>query len=252
MKLLVINPNTTPGITDLVVGAARRCASPGTEVSGATGRFGARYIASRAAYAVATHAALDAYAEHGEDADAVILACFGDPGLAGLKEIAHQPVVGFAEVGCRRAAELGRFSIVTGGERWGPMLREFVDWLGLGASLASVRTVAPSGADIARDPDGSISMLAEACIEAVQRDGAQGVVLGGAGLAGLAARIAPRVPAPVIDPIEASVAAAEALARAGARKPQAGDYAASPAVETIGLAAPLAHRFTGRKPGRGR
>ena len=44
------------------------------------------------------------------------------------------------------------FAIVTGGERWGPILHEFVGSIGLGNRLAAVGTVAPTGADIARDP----------------------------------------------------------------------------------------------------
>lgn len=67
MRILLINPNTSPEITDLVLMAARRVTSPGTELSTATGRFGARYIASRAAASIAGHATLDAYATHGTD-----------------------------------------------------------------------------------------------------------------------------------------------------------------------------------------
>ncbi|MFM2421951.1 MAG: hypothetical protein RL291_481, partial [Pseudomonadota bacterium] len=137
MRLLMINPNTTQAMTDLVVETARRVKAPETVLSGATGRFGAAYISSRAASAIASHAALDAYAEHGHDADVIGLACFGDPGLGGLKELAHQPVVGMAEASCLEATAGGRrFAIVTGGERWGPMLEEFVEWLGLKAQLA--------------------------------------------------------------------------------------------------------------------
>ena len=59
--------------------------------------------------------------------DAVVLACFGDPGLAALKEIAKVPVVGMADASILQACAMGnRFSIVTGGERWKSMLEEFV------------------------------------------------------------------------------------------------------------------------------
>jgi len=57
----------------------------------------------------------------------------------------------------------------------------------LSERLAAVVAVKPTGADIARDPQGSLALLAEAASEAVQRHGADVVVLGGAGLAGLAA-----------------------------------------------------------------
>lgn len=245
MKLLLINPNTTPAMTDLMLAHARRVVTPGCEIAAVTGRFGARYVTSRTSYAVAGHAALDAYAAHGRGTDAVVLACFGDPALLALKEIASQPVVGMAEAACLSAAARGgRFAIVTGGERWGPMLREFVAARGLADRVASIRTVAPTGADIARDPDGSLALLAQSCAAAVD-DGADVVILGGAGLAGLADRMRERVPVPLVDGVLAAVGQAITLARLGAGKATRGSLARTPAVESVGLSAPLARRLGG-------
>jgi Asp/Glu/hydantoin racemase len=210
MRLLLINSNTSQAITDMLVAAARRIAGPGIDVAGATARFGGRYIATRATYAIAAHAALDAYAEHGEGADAVILACFGDPGLLALREIATVPVIGMAEAACREAARLGRFAIVTGGAAWGPMLREFVAMIGLADKLAGIRTVAPNGAEIAADPAGSQELLARECRAAALEDCADVVILGGAGLVGIADRIAADVPVPLIDGLAAAIRSAEA------------------------------------------
>src|SRR3546814_3595467 len=112
MRLLLINANTSTAMTDKVVAAARLLA-PDCMVEGVTGRFGAEVIASRSAYAIAAHAALDCYAEHGAGHDAIVLACFGDPGILALKELAGVPVVGMAEAGCHFAAQLvQRFGIV--------------------------------------------------------------------------------------------------------------------------------------------
>jgi len=241
MQLLLINPNTTSAITERIAAVAQVMVRPGTRVTAVTGRFGARYVASRASYAIAGHAALDAYAENGASADGIVLACFGDPALMALKEIAHQPVVGMAEASCLRAAALGgRFAIVTGGERWGPMLREFVASIGLADRLACVQTVAPTGADIARDPEGALRMLADACQECALDHGADSVILGGAGLAGLAVRIAGEVPVPLIDSLEASVQLAEQLAAARPGKAHVGSFAATPAVDSVGLTPALA------------
>ena len=99
-----------------------------------SGAFGPRYIASRVGYAIAGHAAVDAFANDKGRKDAVVLACFGDPGLAALKEISPVPVVGMADASVLQACALGgRFSIVTGGERWQSMLEEFVAGMGLSA-----------------------------------------------------------------------------------------------------------------------
>jgi allantoin racemase len=93
--------------------------------------------------------------------------------------------------------------VVTGGERWRPMLERLALALGHAGSLAGIHTVAQSGAELAADPAGAHALLADACLEAVARFGAEAVILGGAGLAGLASAIAPRLPVPLIDSVSA-------------------------------------------------
>jgi Asp/Glu/hydantoin racemase len=235
--LLLINPNTTISITDLVLKHARRFAAKGTTVRAVTGAFGPRYIASRIGYAIAGHAAVDALANDRLAKDAVVLACFGDPGLAALKEVSPVPVVGMAEASILHAAAIGRrFSIVTGGERWKPMLEEFVAALGLGARLASVRTVAPTGADIARNPKAALTLLARSCVACARKDGADAVILGGAGLAGLAAQLKKTVDVPLLDGVACAISMAEALAR---RKLPRMATAPAP-VDSVGLSKGLA------------
>lgn len=213
MRVLLLNPNTNPAMTEHIVVAARALA-PGIEFAGATGRFGSAHIGTRATYAVAAHAAIDCYNAQSESYDAVILACFGDPGLAALQEIADVPVFGLAESACRATAQKGQpFSIVTGGERWIAMLRDYLMPLGLTEHLASIRTVDTTGSQILADPQGSLDKLAQACRLAANEDGATSIILGGAGLVGLAGRIAGDVPVPVVDCLEPAIAAIRALRR---------------------------------------
>lgn len=236
MRILLINPNTTSSITE------RMAAYAGDVVGGAatfvpvTGRFGARYISSRAAAAIAGHAALDALAEHVPGYDAVYLACFGDPGLAACKEVSPVPVVGMAEAACIAAAREGRrFAIVTGGVLWKTMLQEFVATLNLSSQLAAVRVVAPTGDQIANDPDAALTVLADACSECAQQDGADIVILGGAALLGLAERIQPRVPVPLLCSVASGARAALDAAQAGDRHERT-----APALASVGLSTPLA------------
>jgi Asp/Glu/hydantoin racemase len=232
-RVLVLNTNTSAAITSLV---ARELAAraPGIEWRPGTAAFGGAYIATEASYAIATHAALDVYARDGAGCDAVLLACFGDPGLFALREVACVPVVGLAEASMTEAAARGRYAIVTGGAAWRPMLERLALARGRGASLPAIRTVAPSGADIAADPARALAMLADACNACAREDGAQAVILGGAGLAGLAARVQPDVAVPVIDSVHAG---ARAIARALAGpKADRGRVAEAP---MTGLSAPL-------------
>ena len=212
--ILAINPNTTAAITDLVARHLRGAAAPDIEWRPVTGRFGARYISAEAGYAVAGHAAIEAYADNAQGIDAVLLACFGDPGLFALREIASVPVVGLAEASMTEAVrQVKRFSIVTGGRRWAPMLYRLAAALGFSEALANVRTIALTGVQIAADPDAAIEFLAAECRNAERVDGAEAVILGGAGLAGLAPRVQEHVEVMLIDNIVAGARQAELLAR---------------------------------------
>jgi allantoin racemase len=245
LRILLINPNTTESVTALVAVRARAIAGDAAAFVPVTGRFGANYISSRAAAAIAAHAALDALAEHVTGCDAVYLACFGDPGLAALREISPVPVVGMAEASCLEACNRGRrFAIVTGGALWGPMLAEFVAWLGLAERLAAVRTVAPTGDQIARDPEAALTQLAAACAACAIEDGADVVILGGAALAGLAARIQPSVPIPVLCSVEVGTRAAIAAASHSNRR-----VPSPPALDSIGLGPDLAN-LLGQTPSK--
>ncbi|NWF43775.1 Asp/Glu racemase [Hydrogenophaga sp. D2P1] len=206
-QLLVINPNTSERVSALLQAHVQAAAGSHVVVHTVTARFGAPYIADEASYAVAAHAALDAWAAAlaGPDPapDAVLIGCFGDPGLMALRESSPAPVTGLAEAAFIEAARHGRYAIVTGGERWGPMLQRLAQALGQAQQLAGIHTVVPTGAQLAADPAAAHRLLAQACRDAAHQLGVQAVILGGAGLAGMAAAIQSDVPVPVIDSVTA-------------------------------------------------
>ena len=59
-QLLVINPNTTAAVTDLLARHLGGVLSPAVQVRAVTARFGPPYISDEAGWAVAGHAVLDA------------------------------------------------------------------------------------------------------------------------------------------------------------------------------------------------
>lgn len=224
-RLLVINPNTSATVSALLQHHVQGEVRPALKVHTVTARFGAPYIASEASYAVAQHAVLDAWAAalaRGERPDAVLIGCFGDPGLFALRETCSVPVGGLADAAFAAAARHGRFAVVTGGERWRPMLERLALALGHAPMLAGIHTVEPSGAELAADPAGAHTLLAEACREAVVRFDARAVILGGAGLAGMAAAIAPELSVPLIDSVSAGARWAIEAGRAAAAPRAAG------------------------------
>ncbi len=211
--LLVINPNTSDSVTALLRTHILQASGPDVAVHMATARFGARYISSEASYAIAAHATLDAWAawlaDGGPTPDAVLIGCFGDPGLLALRECSPVPVTGLAEAAFVEAAEYGRFAIVTGGVAWKPMLQRLAHSLGYGESLAHIHTVEATGAELAADPAAARILLAAACVESAAQPGVQAVILGGAGLAGMAAQIQHAVPVPVVDSVLAGARQAQ-------------------------------------------
>ena len=218
-QLLIINPNTSRTVSELLQTHAQRAAGPDMRVRTMTARFGAPYIACEASYAVAGHATLDAWAAALSDGqatpDAVLIGCFGDPGLLALRDTSRVPVTGLAEAAFVEAAAHGRFAIVTGGVRWQPMLARLAQMLGYGDQLAGIHTVTPTGAQLAADPVAARALLAAACQAAVQDFRADAIILGGAGLAGLAQLIQADVSVPVIDSVLAGTRQALLAAAAG-------------------------------------
>ncbi|MCQ4161765.1 aspartate/glutamate racemase family protein [Roseomonas sp. GC11] len=203
MRVLLLNGNTDAAMTERMVRLGQDVvAGQGVELVPATARFGARYIASRVAAAIAGHAVLDLVAEHRGQVDAIAIACFGDPGLDAARELAGVPVTGMADASLRVAlATHPRVALLTGGAAWVPMLEEFALSRGWPAERVLVRAVTPTGDMIAREPERALALLAEAAAAAVA-EGAAAVVLGGAGLAGLAPRLQPLLPVPVLDSLE--------------------------------------------------
>lgn len=218
--LLIINPNTSHSVSERLAAQATATLPRGAPVRVVTARFGAPYISSEAAVAVAAHATLQACAEfvaaHGRPS-AVLIGCFGDPGLLALRELAGVPVTGLAEAAMRSAAALGPYAIVTGGAAWAPILQRLAASLGLADELTGIVTVEKTGAELAADPPAAHALLLGACREALSGDAAgrvpRSLVLGGAALTGMGDALAPRLGVPLSDSVQSGLLAAWRLAQ---------------------------------------
>jgi Asp/Glu/hydantoin racemase len=241
VRLLLINPNITESITDVMLEEARRVAAEGTRVDAVTARFGTLYIENRAEAAIASHAVLDALAEHGAGCDAVIVSAFGDPGVAAAKELAEVPVVGISEAALLSAWLLGRrFSVVCMTPRLRTWYAECVAELGLAGRLAAVRALDVPVRDVTRAKHELAEPLAELCLRTVEEDEAEVVILGGGPIAGLAHELAERIPVPLLDGVACAVPLAEMTVRLGIRAATRGSFARPRAKPARGLSPALA------------
>jgi allantoin racemase len=242
MKILVANPNTSAGVTDRLVASGQLVASPGTELLPMTAPRGVPYIATRAEAAIGGAVMLEMLAERRGTFDAAICAAFGDPGLGGARELFDFPVVGMAEAAMLAACMLGRsFGIVSFSRSLEPWFAEIVAWHGLSGRCAAIATLDEAFKSIDDVQEEKEQVLVNLANRTVADRGADVVILAGAPLAGLANKIADRVPVPLVDGIQAAVMMAEGLVRLKPRKATAGTYRRPAPKESTGLAPALAN-----------
>ena len=110
MRILLINPNISQSVSDLIGAEARRTASPSTVIEVATAPLGVAYIETRFEALIGAYAAAVLAAERQSQHDALVIAAFGDPGLAGIREAVDIPVVGLSEAALLSACMLGHFA----------------------------------------------------------------------------------------------------------------------------------------------
>ena len=229
MRILLINPNTSADMTERIAAQARRHCDPASEIVAVTASFGCEVVASRASYAIAAHAALDAFARHAKGIDAVILACFGDPGLEALREIAAVPVVGLLECAAQAVQRQdGPFGIVTAGSGWVPMLRERILLTGQSAAFRGVFAIEGTGLSVSRAPALFVDLL-QAAVDRAVAAGVRTVILGGSSMAGMGSALDGTVD--LIDPVETAVEVALQQGAGLARAP----CTARPAIASSGL-----------------
>lgn len=241
MKILLVNPNTSESVTDRIHAAAHEVASPGVELLALTAERGVPYIATRAEAAIGSAVTLEMLAEHWREADAAVIAAFGDPGLGGARELFPIPIVGMAEAAMLTACMLGRrFAIVTFARALGPWYRECVEYHGLTSRLAAIRMLDDGVEEISNVQETKEEKLIELANRTIAQDEADVIVLGGAPLAGLAHKVRDRVAVPVVDAVGAAVKQAEALASLRLRKATAGTFRRPDPKPSTGLPEPLA------------
>lgn len=253
MRLLVVNPNISDNVTELIRAEAERSAAPTTELLVRTAAHGVEYIETRFEALLAAGAVAELIAEH-RDVDGVVVAAFGDPGMPALKEFVDVPVIGITEAAlCAAALQGHRFSIIAISHRITAWYSECVERFGFGSRLASIRSIKEALRDIGTVQNDFRAPLVELARLAAAEDGADVVILAGAPLAGLARDVAADIPVPVVDGIGAGIRFAEAVVglkcgphRAGSfasppRKPRSG---VSPALDAALDAAQLAARPT--------
>ena len=214
MHLVYINPNATIAMTQSVVTTARAY-FPGGRISGLTNTDGPPAIQGPQDGVAAVPGLLHLVSKaQAMGADAIVIACFDDTGLAEARSAARCPVLGIGQSSYVMAHLLGaRFSVVTSLEVSVPVIRTNIERTGFANSCASVRA---SGLPVLEiDAGGEVARvrLADEIQLARDQDGATAVVLGCAGMAPLWADLTKRTQIPLIDGVASSAQLADSIVR---------------------------------------
>jgi allantoin racemase len=150
--------------------------------------------------------------------DAVIVGCFGDPGLAALREILDCPVVGPFEASFHLAAQLGgRVGVITILDSVVPLLDQLVRGMGLSLRYAGAVAIDVPVLELKNDQATVMRRVSDGAAQLVRTRDADVIVLGCMSLAflGLAEWLARECGLPTVNPARCALKTAESLADQG-------------------------------------
>jgi Asp/Glu/hydantoin racemase len=206
-RILVINPNSSEAVTAAIDASVAPLRLPGGPVI-------ATHTLAEGPASITTQRDADSVVmplvrlvEH-DRADAFVLACFSDPGLHAVREAAAgRPVMGIAEWGLLRALTLGEhFGIIALSRASIRRQQRMVRTMGLDARYAGSRAVDASATETTGEA--ARARLAEAGRALIERDGADVLVLGCAGMAAHRRPLAEALGVPVVEPVQQATSAA--------------------------------------------
>lgn len=209
MKIVVINPNSSEAMTEDIRTSAGKYAAGEYEVEVYPTPGAPEFIDSYQDVAEAIPGMIELIRKLEAEADAFVIACHGDPGIDILKEISSKPVVGIGEASMKVATMLGhKFSVLTTSRRSIAGKEAVITQYRLTDSMASVR--APEHEDADADEK---SIYLEAGKAALEKDGAEVLVLGCAGLTGLDETLMEELKVPVMDGVKCALMIASGLVK---------------------------------------
>jgi allantoin racemase len=207
-RIVVINPNSNEAVTRGIDEALRPLAfADGPEIVCATLAEGPYGIETQADVESVTMP-LRRLVESDNGADAFVIACYSDPGLHVCREGSERPVFGIAECGVLTAlARAERFGVIAIKQRSIRRHIRYLRQMGLMERLAGERPLEMSVAETASG-ENTLDRMVEVGRELRDRDGAEAIVMGCAGMARHRRPLEQALGLPVIDPTQAAVAMA--------------------------------------------
>jgi len=140
-----------------------------------------------------------------DNADAFVIACYSDPGIDESRQVTDKPVLGIAESAMRLALTQGeRFGVISILDVSIPRHLRYVEKLGLTDKMAGDRAVGLGVLELEQAP-GAIERMVATGKELRDRDGADVLILGCAGMALQREQVEAALGVPVIEPCQGGV-----------------------------------------------
>jgi len=228
MRILVLNPNTTASMTEKIGAAARRVASPGTEIVARNPAVGPASIEGFYDEAMCLPGMLEVIRTT-PDVDGVVIACFDDTGLDAARCLTDKPVVGIGEAAYHMASMISnKFSVITTLGRSVPALEHNLHKYGLSARCARVRSSEVAVLELEEQGSNATNRISDEIALAMAEDRAEAIVLGCAGMTDLTEFLSARHGLPVLDGVVCALTLCESLVRLKLRTSRLGGYADVP------------------------
>lgn len=213
-RILVINPNNNPAVSEGIRRAAARVICADTEltvVNPLQGPLSIESLEERAQAIPPLLALVDSYRDQGFDA--CVLGCYDDIALGEIRRRLKIPVVGAFEASIAAARTMSaRFCVVTTVHSALPTIKSLLQTYGA-QHIASALAAGIGVADAAAGDEATSDKLNKTIKAAIEQHGADAIVLGSGGLIGRAPELAKVFNLPVIDAVLSAITQAEALAK---------------------------------------
>lgn len=207
MTLYVINPNSSEHVTQGLRDAITPLLSFGCDVSCLTLPEGPPGIETQE-HIDSVIAPLHALALSKTDASGFVVACFSDPGVLGLRSQTTLPVLGIREAAVTGALTLGEtFGIIAIRPASIPRHLAAISEMSLTDRCAGDRAIDLGVTELANEAL-ALARILEVAKDLRDKDGADVLILGCAGMAHYRNRIETEIGLPTIDPTQAAVAMA--------------------------------------------
>jgi allantoin racemase len=207
-RILVVNPNSNEVVTKGLAAALAPVAfGDGPEIDCVTLKEGPYGIETQE-HVEAVALPLRRLVVESEGVDAFVIACYSDPGLHVCREVTPRPVFGINEAGVLTALGRGeRFGVIAIGQRSMRRHLRYLRQMGLTSRFAGERPLNMSVAETAAG-ERALERMIEVGRQLRDRDGADVVIMGCAGMARHRRPLEAELGTPVIDPTQAAVAMA--------------------------------------------